>query len=121
MSKHLAIKLTLLLLILLLLAIGAPMVLAQTASGRPNPVAQAATAATTTPDSDPAVGKISHQFKIRPAEGTNQEVDLGKVIMTQRNPYKVYTDPQLKLMWFRRDHEALAIDFKIKDNKDKEK
>ena len=118
MSKHLAIKLTLLLLILLLLAIGAPMVLAQTNSGAPNPAPQV-TVPAGTPDLDPAVGKISHQFKIRPAEGKNQEVDLGKVIMTPRNPYKVYTDPRLKMMWFRRDHEALAIDFKIKENKDK--
>jgi len=118
MSKHLAIKLTLLLLILLLLAIGAPMVLAQTASGTPKPAPQV-TIPAGTPDSEPAVGKISHQFKIRPGEGTNQEVDLGRVIIKPRNPYKVYTDPRLKLMWFRRDHEALAIDFKIKDKADK--
>src|SRR5262249_5198689 len=112
MFKHLPIKLTILLILLLLLAMSAPLALAQTATGQATPKNIPQVTIPAEPDLGPAIAQISHQFKIQPKPKQNKEVDLGKVIMEPRNPYKVYTNPRLKMMWFRMDHEALALDFK---------
>ena len=120
MFKHVTIRLTILLILLLLMAISAPGALAQTASGKttPNPIPQVTTVPVGS-DMTPDIGQISHHFKIQPTPKKSKQVDLGNVIMEPRNPYKVYTDPRLELLWFRKDHPALALDFKPKSDERK--
>jgi hypothetical protein len=116
MFKHLGAKLTFLLLLLMLLLVIAPLALAQKvpSNGTPNPkaVPQVAIPADT---NVPAYGEMSHHFNIRPEPKKKDYLDLGNVIMVPSDPYKVYTNLQFDLLWFRKNHDALAVDFKHKE------
>jgi len=114
MLKHITIKLTILLILLLLLAFAAPIALAQSAAGKSAPKSVPQATIPADPNMGSAFGEASQHFKIQPPPKKSNEVDLGKVIMKPTDPNKTYIDPRLKLLWFRRDHPAMALDFKIK-------
>ena len=119
MYKHVTIKLTILLIILLLLAISVPLASAQTPSVKPDKSAPKNTPQVTVPAqpaaATPNYQEISNSFKIRVAPKKSNVTDFGSVIMYPQDPYKVYYDLRFDLLWWQKNHPALAVEFRAKD------
>ncbi len=115
MFKHVTIKLTILLVLLLLFAMSAPLAFAQTTSGKAAPKNIPQVTIPANSGANPAIGEISQHFKIRPTPKKSMVTDFGSVIMYPQNPYKVYTNLQFDLLWWQKDHDALAVEFRKKD------
>ena len=119
MFKHVSIKLTILLVLLLLFAMSAPLAFAQTTSGKAAPKNTPQVTIPAQPVT-PTYGEISNYFKIRPTLKKSNVVDFGSVIMYPQDPYKVYYSLQFDLLWWQKNHPALAVEFRAKDpSKDK--